>query len=315
MEILDLFRNEIDKIGAKACFVTVDHLRELEAEYKDLEKQKLIGQDMYNRYLDNYYDFSAIYCNPEIKSICITATPSPVNIIKFEFDQSSINVEVPPICCDRKNILNDIKTITKDLFPRYGYMAMPVCLPKKMLAVHGGLGYYGRNNLVYVEGMGSYHRLTAFASDIPCDSVEWHPLRRMDSCEKCSICIKNCPGEAIRENNEIINADRCLTNYNEHSDIFPDWIEKSWHHTLVGCMRCQSVCPKNKDKKDFKKYIVTFSSDETKLILSKTSFENLPSQLQDKLKECCMDIYYHTLARNLEVLLNNNNDIEVYSKI
>lgn len=306
VEIFELFREELNMLGVKACFVSVDNLRELEAEYKDLEKQKLIAQDMYNRYLDNYYDFSAIYFNPEIKSICIAATPSPVSIIKFEFDQSSIEVEVPPIYFDRKNILNEIKETTQELFTRYSYKTVPVCLPKKMLAVHSGLGYYGRNNLVYVEGMGSYHRLTVFASNIPCDSGNWHELKRMDSCNNCSVCIKSCPGKAISHNRPLINADRCLTNYNESNGLFPEWIEKSWHHTLVGCMRCQSVCPKNKGKKDFKKFIVTFSSDETKLILSKTPFENLPLQLQDKLKEYCMDIYYHILARNLEVLLNNN---------
>jgi len=37
-------------------------------------------------------------------------------------------------------------------------------VPIDRLAVRGGLATYGRNNVTYVPGMGSFHRLSAFYS-------------------------------------------------------------------------------------------------------------------------------------------------------
>jgi epoxyqueuosine reductase QueG len=50
----------------------------------------------------------------------------------------------------------------------YGYRAMLFDkLPQKLLAVHSGLGLYGRNNLCFHKEFGSYIRILSFISDLP----------------------------------------------------------------------------------------------------------------------------------------------------
>lgn len=56
------------------------------------------------------------------------------------------------------------------------YQVTPAVLPKKLLAVYSGLAACGRNDVIYVRGMGSLHRLSAFYSDLPCDVDQWHEL-------------------------------------------------------------------------------------------------------------------------------------------
>ncbi|MDP4094821.1 MAG: 4Fe-4S double cluster binding domain-containing protein [Bacillota bacterium] len=296
-----LFLKELESSGSKACFISVEQLKQAETLYNDLIEKKLIAPNMYKRYLDNYYDFKAVYENKSVKSICITATPSPISIVRFEYNNLSIDVEIPPIYTDRRDILEKIKKAS-EVFLKFGYSTYPVCLPKKPLSVHGGLAEYGRNNLVYVEGMGSFHRLTAFATDALIDSYQWRGLKRMETCDSCKACLNNCPTGAIRYENPIIDADRCLTFHNEQSAQFPEWIEATWHHALVGCLRCQDACPNNRAQKNNRKFIGTFDSTETELIITQKPFSDLPEILQEKLKKFSMDIYYHTLSKNLQVL-------------
>jgi epoxyqueuosine reductase len=243
-----------------------------------------------------------MYTNTAIKSLCIVATPSPRNIIKFEYEDSYINVEVPPIYVDRKEVLNNIKSITSHLFSKFGYKTFPVILPKKSLSVHSGLAKYGKNNLVYVEGMGSYHRLTAFASDIPCDIGEWYELSHLETCHSCGACEKSCPTKAINNKDFVIDADKCIAFYNEQSEPFPDWINPSWHNSLIGCLICQNVCPYNRAYKQYKKVIAAFTKRETILITNQIPFCQLSEDLQKKLRSLSLDIYYDKISRNLEML-------------
>lgn len=302
MEVIGQFQKELQKVGAQGRFISISHLNKLENELNEIKENRFYGKKVYEKYLNNYFDFSSLYRNSEIKSLCIVATSSQQNIIKFEYDDSYINVEVPPIYVDRKKVVNDIKSITSNVFSKFGYKTFSVVLPKKSMAVHSGLAKYGKNNLVYVDGMGSYHRLTAFASDIPCDIGEWYELIQLENCNSCSACGKICPTKAINSDNFIIDTDKCLAFYNEQPEPFPDWINLSWHNSLIGCIKCQEICPYNKQFKRNKEIIATFNKEETRIIMNQLPFYELPKNLQDKLISLCLDNYYDKLSRNLGVL-------------
>jgi hypothetical protein len=49
-------------------------------------------------------------------------------------------------------------------------------VPLKLLAAHSGLGRYGRNNLIFVDGMGSFVMLYAFLTDHPFLDDTWSNL-------------------------------------------------------------------------------------------------------------------------------------------
>ena len=114
----------------------------------------------------------------------------------------------------------------------------------KLLAVRSGLARYGRNNISYVEGMGSFITLAAFVTDEVLPD-EWTDLGTMPQCETCTLCLDNCPTGAIRADDFVIDAGKCLTLYNEVSGDFPAWIPDNIHNAYMGCMRCQLPCPAN----------------------------------------------------------------------
>lgn len=180
-------------------------------------------------------------------------------------------------------------------------------LPHKRLAVRSGLAEYGRNNICYVDGMGSLITLFVFISDKPCDEeYTWREVKNMDICNKCSLCKGNCPTGAILAERFLIDNQKCLTAMNEFgTEPFPNTVPKSAHHQTVGCSRCQDICPQNKGMFDNIADAVCFSEEETALLISGTTYEKLPKELSEKVDYYGMRQYYESLPRNLKALFDN----------
>ena len=138
-------------------------------------------------------------------------------------------------------------------------------MPVKTLASRTGVILYGRNNIGYVPERGSYHRLTAFLTDIEVEETTWGEKEMLPACKTCRKCLEACPNHVILEDRFLIRAERCLTYLNEKpSDRpLPDWVREEAHNALVGCMICQRVCPYNKDALMDIKEGVAFSEKET----------------------------------------------------
>ncbi|MBM3156693.1 MAG: hypothetical protein FJ004_05350 [Chloroflexi bacterium] len=198
------------------------------------------------------------------------------------------------------------KTLLDVLKPQR-FTIKPARLPQKLLAVRSGLAQYGKNNIAYAEGMGSFHRLKVFLSDLPPVYDKWLELKSMEKCSKCSACLKKCPTSAIVPDRFLIRAERCLTFHNERVEPFPDWIKPSWHNCWIGCMVCQSVCPTN--KKFYKWFVETehFTERETDLILRGAPSSLLPKATANKLKRLDLLEDLNLLPRNLDVLLKQHS--------
>jgi len=91
----------------------------------------------------------------------------------------------------------------------------------KFLAVRSGLARYGRNNITYVDGMGSLYRLSAFLSDLPYSGDCWTEPQMHDRCDDCSACIRACPTDAIPQHRFLLHSERCITFHNETRGPFP----------------------------------------------------------------------------------------------
>jgi epoxyqueuosine reductase len=179
-------------------------------------------------------------------------------------------------------------------------------LPKKLLAVRSGLATYGRNNITYVPGMGSFYRLAAFYSDLPCQKDSWREAQMMAACENCSACLRNCPTGAISADRFLLHAERCIVYHNEQpGDVpFPRWMDPSWHNCLIGCMRCQNVCPQDKELWQWVEEGAEFSEQETALLLEGGPLEQLPAATMEKLEHADLARHAGPLPRNLSVLLS-----------
>lgn len=100
-------------------------------------------------------------------------------------------------------------------------------LPFKRLAVQSGLAKYGRNNITYVDGMGSFCKYLALLTSVPCDGDSWREEPIMtETCEDCHLCINSCPKGAISKDRFLLYREKCVGG--------------------GGCSACQDCCPLNK---------------------------------------------------------------------
>lgn len=295
---IEEFDKKLVEIGYKAAITPIGHVKDLEGELSETA-----SEDLKQRYLAGGFDYGILERHPDLKSLIIVASPSPQTTICFTHKGVRKPVLLPPIYADRYDILERVIRISGKIFGEAGYRCVPVSLPKKPLAVHSGLARYGRNNLAYVEGMGSFMRLTAFASDMPCGNDSWGELKIMDSCRNCTLCRRNCPVKAIPDDRFLLHVERCLTFYNEKTYPFPEWMPDTAHHCLVGCMKCQECCPNNRVYLDGTVYHDGFSEEETQMILDEAPFSGLPGSVAGKLEELALAHYYPVLSRNLKLIL------------
>ena len=200
---------------------------------------------------------------------------------------------------------SELMGIVSAFLKPYDLRVCEALLPEKLLAVRSGLACYGRNNVAYVDGLGSYVRLRAFFSDLPCPEDSWREPAMMEACVNCSACRKRCPTGTIVSDRVLIHAEKCLTFFNEGLHQFPEWIDPSWHHCLIGCLRCQDVCPVNQEFVGWIDEGEVFSEEEATLILRGASKTDLPEEMVEKLGRLYMLRDFDLLRRNLSVLMSN----------
>lgn len=294
-----ILKQNIEKIGGRLKLIPSALLPRVEHDWLEC-MVSLEKTNMYCRMLHDYFDFSL---SPNINSLIIVALPSPPLYVDMEWESQTLKAVVPPAYLYRDRQLSAIKNITGSVLEEYKLHSYPVVLPKKMLAAMSGLGQYGRNNILYIPGLGSCHRLTVFASDLMADETVIQEDIVMSRCAVCGVCTKKCPTGAIGRDGGIINADRCLTYHNEIGDPLAAWLQNGWHNSLVGCTRCQEFCPENRGLWNSQK-AAPFSAEETRAIMENTAFDALDARLQAKLKDLCLDRYYGVLSRNIQLLIN-----------
>jgi epoxyqueuosine reductase len=142
-------------------------------------------------------------------------------------------------------------------------------------------------------------------SDMPCNEDPWRGAKALERCESCDACLKQCPTGAITRDRFLLDSGRCLTYYNEGTKDFPEWIDPAWHHCLIGCMRCQSVCPENKGVRDWIEERVEFSEPETNALVDGVPLDELPDVTAAKVRSLEISELYRLLCRNLGALIGN----------
>jgi epoxyqueuosine reductase len=143
--------------------------------------------------------------------------------------------------------------------------------------------------------MGSFIDIVLFFSDMAIDFAMCSPLKGMDSCAVCTLCVENCSTGALSSDKKFINADICLTNINERDDDFPDWVKPEWHHALVGCIRCQNICPQNTPFMCNIEELASYTEEETKALMNGDISEELLARMK-------LDWLSKAIPRNLNAL-------------
>jgi epoxyqueuosine reductase len=307
MMITQKIYQELEVMGYKVRSVNAKRIPDLQKDIRVRHEQNLIFPKLYEDYR-SYFEFTPSVKFKKIESLIIIAIPVPQYRAVFNWNQKEIPLLIPPTYLYGFDIVNQMRDFFKEILKPEGYNAAYAQIPQKTLAVRSGLAEYGRNNITYVSGMGSFYRLATFYTDIPITEDNWHDLKMMDLCKTCSACICKCPTGAIPKaetDRFLLLAGKCLTYHNEQSGNipFPEWIESSWHNCLVGCLHCQKVCPANKEVKDWVESGPQFTEQETELLLKKQNIDKLPTSLKNKLEEYDFTNYLEVFPRNLGVFL------------
>jgi epoxyqueuosine reductase len=127
----------------------------------------------------------------------------------------------------------------------------------------------------------------------------------MERCRACEACRRHCPAGAITAERFLLRAERCITFHNEKpaNVPFPAWFDPAWQDCLLGCLRCQWVCPENRDVGQWVEDGVAFTQAETALLLRGVPLEEIPGSTLEKMQRVHLDRYAATLPRNLGALL------------
>lgn len=299
-ETAGLVCSKLEGKGYCGTVLSIKHVAQLKHEIEERLSQKEIDTGLYEKYLSSF-KFDVTTSLPKACSIIITAAPQPQRKVTFHFNGQTYSIIIPPTYYTDTD--NQIRNMLQNILDSSNYQLHPAALPLKLLAVCSGIARYGRNNIAYVEGLGSFVRLKAFISDMPAGGGEWLEPRVMKECDRCKACLNECPTKAIVPDRFLIHAERCITFLNEWREEFPEWIDPAWHNSLIGCMKCQLVCPVNKR---FIKWVEggeTFSEAETELILNEVPLDRIPPETAHKLNRGYMLDYLDVLPRNLRALL------------
>ena len=219
------------------------------------------------------------------RSLIVGALPHPQSRVTFARRGSRFTVLVPPSYIRYWDLTRQAEDALNDLLAPQGHWARFARVPQKALAVHSGLGSYGRNNIVYVPGLGSFHMLVSYYSSLPCEEDRWLKPRLLERCERCTACRRACPTGAIPEDRTALRQERCITFYSGYSgpQELPEWLDPEWIECLVGCRHCQIVCRENRPFRNWVEDDWEFSEAETSLLLDGLTAATVPEAIRAKL--------------------------------
>ena len=306
---LNKMYNGFEERGLKARIVSIRHLPELQAEVQSRYAQGQLAEEFYQERMD-FYRFRPPDDFPSPRCLIVVAVPRPQTPVSFTHDGKSLTLILPPTYSGFSEVIHDIGDCLNSILRGIGYRAVKAVLPLKLLAVRSGLAEYGRNNIGYTPGMGSFFQLVGYYSDLPCLEDSWQEPRMMERCKNCRACQKACPTDAISPDRFLLHAERCLVFHNERPQVhpFPAWIDPAAHNCLMACMLCQRICPVDKPFMDWFKDSQDFSAKETALLLQGTPRHELPEKTAKKLEALGLIDDVDKFPRNLGVFFGINGE-------
>ena len=293
---------QLKQKGWQAKIVSIQHVRDLQREIEGHHQNGRLDQELYDGYLDRF-DFNISENFNDVRSLIIVSAPQPHVRVSFTWQGQTYPAIVPSTY--RLDTDHQIKEMLERLLKPAGFLVEETRQPDKLIAVCSGLARYGKNNITYVPGMGSLHRLVVFVSDLPCVEDYWGEAKTLKTCDGCTACMDACPSGAIVPDRFLIHAERCITFHNERQEAFPKWLDPSWHNCLVGCLYCQNACPMNQK---FSKRILdgdSFDEYETTLVLESAKQDDIPPKTVAKLETQGLMAYLDVLARNLRAIIDH----------
>ncbi len=137
-----------------------------------------------------------------------------------------------------------------DALRETGWKAIVVCddngLVYRAAAHRAGLGWFGKNSLMLLPGLGSWFVLGSVVTDAPLrPTAPDQPSPHAEGCGSCSRCLTSCPTGALVAPG-VVDARRCLAWLVQAPGSFPEQYRQALGDRIYGCDECQQVCPINR---------------------------------------------------------------------
>lgn len=113
----------------------------------------------------------------------------------------------------------------------------------RAVAFRAGLGFWGKNNCLINERVGSYFFLGEILLDIP---LEPSGNAHRNGCKDCYRCLSACPTRALEKAN-FLNYRICLSHVSQSGDYISPSLRPLLATVLYGCDLCQEACPYNEN--------------------------------------------------------------------
>ena len=306
-EFVDFLLDQLNKQKLQARIISINRLDQLKKDLEYLLNNALLDNQFYKERLTRF-SFQIPKKMKKPQSLIVAALPRPQTRAIFTLKGERRSLILPPTYTAYDETTKQVENLISNILGKEGYKSTETALPLKMLAARSGLVQYGRNNITYISGLGSFLQLVAVYSDLPCEEDSWKEAKMMKRCEECDLCRRACPTGAIAHDRFLLRAELCITCHNEKKGEipFPNWMKASWHNCVLGCMYCQRVCPENKNVINWTGDEEEFYAEESSMILEGTPREKLPTITLQKLQRLSLVDYYDRLHRNLNVFFQKN---------
>jgi epoxyqueuosine reductase len=254
--------------------------------------------------LASFETFEAPWEGPA--TVVVVVMPRPAHAVAFTVDGRQVAAVFPPTYVRYQPLFEEVRLdLQEHGLP--GARVERLNVPLKSLAARLGLVRYGRTNVTYAPGFGSYIQLFGYLTDavlpLPTD---WRPCEPelLPECEDCSVCVAACPTGAIGGDRVLLHGERCLTVVNENAGEWPDWIPPSAHNCIIGCLLCQRPCPANPGLQ-VKQSGVVFTAEETEALRGDGGVHEGPAWegIKAKLERLGQPYQEPVFGRNLRALL------------
>ncbi len=283
-------------------------LKDLENDFKTTAEEAELDKRIMDTYLKNF-SFSKPEGMESPGSIVVIAMARPAHRLVLVYRGKIIQVLIPPTYVDYQKVNSRVFNLFKKFIGKKGGNAYMARLPLKLLSSRTGLASYGKNNISYIGKWGSFHQLFAFYTDLETEHDPWQELKVLDACSTCDLCRKSCPTGAIRRDSFLLDAAKCLAFLNESEGRMPSWVDPYAHNSLIGCMRCQEVCPYNNKVKDWIEDIGELDEDQTRMLLDFDSRHGRDPHMIKRIKELGIYGFFNgIIPRNLQLLLDKLKD-------
>ena len=300
-----LLEQAAERHGDRLRIIDKKHLTDLKDIIEDFKKSEALN-DFQKWIVDEKYQFEVPDGDLKINSIILIAVHHPfcakVNFVRNGKKYTFLSLVRPEF--------NENSEYLSNFAKEYGYSFIEAPdLPMKRLAVHSGLAKYGRNNITYIDGLGSNFSYYAYFSDMLCEDDTWGEMQNEGLCNSCKLCIANCPTGAICKDRFLIDNQKCLSCINEVTGEIPTWVPVTVHHTLYDCLICQRVCPMNAKQRNDVVEGIYFTEEETDMLLEGKPIDTFSDNAQSKIKRLGLDEWYAAIPRNLEILFQQDTII------